>query len=425
MYLVRIKNLFTDIQIIILVILTAIISFQSCMDLSNDPNKDSDSGKKISVISPVTNGSLQEGNNIIQYSVVQPYSIKFIELYVDDVFIKNIPPNSNGSAPQVSFKVDSSEIGKSISIYLIYYDNDGTSSKSNIVKNILLTGDQRVPFKPYKISLLNFNNGTCNISWKDSSRYVEKYELWRKTEINGTYNLLKELTGNSFNTNDSNLDTNKTYFYKVRGYKNSGYSEFSDEINTDGIIFSGNLIPPTNLTGNTVNGNSVLLNWNDTSENENYFAVERSTNNLLFSRIAGVPANTISYKDSGTGLVVGTTYYYRVKSYSNTDSAVSNTVQIRFSNVVLLAPSNLQASYNSAVKVVELSWTNNDNNTVYIDIERKTQTGQFALLRRVIATTELFLDFNITTNQVYTYRLRGYDLNVYSPYSDPVTVSTY
>ncbi len=35
------------------------------------------------------------------------------------------------------------------------------------------------------------------------------------------------------------------------------------------------------------------------------------------------------------------------------------------------------------------------------------------------------LDFNITNDQVYTYRIRGYDLNTFSDYSNEVTISTF
>lgn len=53
-----------------------------------------------------------EGSNEIVYSISQPYSIKFLELYIDGIFVRNIPPNSNGSAPMIIIQLDSIEIGK-------------------------------------------------------------------------------------------------------------------------------------------------------------------------------------------------------------------------------------------------------------------------------------------------------------------------
>lgn len=404
------------------ILLFGLLLIQSCADFSNDSTQNSDS--KITIITPTSNGNLQEGENNIVYSLTQPYEIKFIELYVNNVFTKNIPPNTNGTAPQITLNLDSSEVGNNISLYLIYYDNNGTSNKSNVVNNIVVTGDLRPPFKPYNLSLINLSGGNYNISWKDSSKNIEKYELWKKDDFASTYYLHKELSGTSFNTNDFNLDTNKTYFYKICGIKSSSPGEFSDEINTKGLISSGDLYPPSNLTAEISGTQSIKLNWIDNSENENYFAVERSTNNISFIRIAAVNPNTISYMDSGNGLLQGTTYYYRIKSFSNSDSAFSNTVQIKLASSILIAPSNLTGNYNNSVGVIELTWVNNDNNNLYIDIERKTESSSFTLLKRVSGSIYLFLDFNVAINQIYTYRIRGYDLNTFSEYSNEVVVST-
>lgn len=406
-----------------LLVLFSLLTFFSCVDLSNDPVQNKwDS--KINIISPTNNGTLEDGNNIISYSLQQPYSIKFIELYVNDKFVKNIPPNSNGTAPEINLYVDSTEIGKTFSLYLIYYDTDGTSSKSNIITNLKIVPDQHLPYKPYKIELINFGNGTCNISWKDSSRYIEKYELWRKVDVSGSYYLHLELSGNDFNTNDFNLDSNKIYFYKIRGVKNSGVSEFSDEINTEGIITSGNIYPPTNVLASLSGSSVIKLTWDDKSNNENYFSIERSTINGTFSKIADLPPNTTSFSDSNN-LTEGVTYYYRIKVFSNSDSAISKTVQIRFYHSVLIAPTIISGEYNSQLSVIELKWTNIDNNILFIDIERKTDSSDYAIIRRVNASVSLFLDFSVFANQIYTYRVRGYDLNNYSAYSNEISISTF
>ena len=407
---------------IFLVLITVLIFIsQSCADLSSDPNS---SNSKIQISLPSNSGTLMEGNNEIIYSIVQPYSIKFLELYINGTFVKNIPPNSNGTAPSISIQLDSTYIGQKLNLYLIYYDTDGTSQKSNTVAEVLVTNDNRVPFKPYNLALLKFNDGSTNISWKDSSRYIEKYELWRKVNFDGEYLLHQELSGKAYNTNDDNLDTSKIYFYKVRGYKSSGFSSFSDEINTAGIISSGNIFPPTNLTANVTGIANVRLNWEDNSDNENYFAVQRSSAGGIFNRIAALTKNATTYLDSGNGTIVGSTYLYRIVAYSNEDSAVSNTVSIKITSGILLPPTNLTATYNSLVRVVQLNWNSSDNNILYFDIERKTELGDFTLIRRIDASNNLYLDFSVETNKVYIYRVRGYDLNRFSEYSNEVTIPT-
>jgi len=416
------KLLITKKRIYTIFIIVLIIISQSCADLSSDPNL---SNSKIQITSPSNNGTLMEGYNEIIYTLEQPYSIKFIELYINGIFVKNIPSNSNGTAPTISIQLDSTYIGQKFNLYLIYYDTDGTSQKSNTVNEVLVTNDNRVPFKPYNCALLKFNDGSINISWKDSSGYIEKYELWRKINLDGEYLLHQELSGKSYNTNDENLDTTKIYFYKVRGYKSSGFSDFSDEINTAGIISSGNLLPPTNLSASVSGISSVILNWEDNSDNENYFAVQRSSAGGIFKRIAALTKNSTTYLDSGNGTIVGSTYLYRIVSYSNEDSAISNTVSIKITSGILLPPTNLTATYNSLVRVIQLNWNSSDNNILYFDIERKTELSDFTLIRRIDSSNNLYLDFSTETNKVYTYRVRGYDLNRFSDYSNEVTISTF
>jgi len=420
------RSLITKKKVFILLLTALLFLSQSCADLSSDPDQNSNqSNSKIQISSPTNNGTLMEGNNEIVYSIAQPYSLKFLELYIDGIFVRNIPPNNNGTAPIINLQLDSTYIGKKLNIHLIYYDTDGNSQKSNAVIQVSVTNDTRIPFKPYNLALLKFNNSSINISWKDSSRYVQKYELWRKINLDGEYLLHQELSGKSYNTNDDNLDTSRIYFYKIRGHKSSGFSDFSNEINTAGIIISGNLFPPTNLSANVSGISNVILNWKDNSENENYFAVQRSSTDGMFNRVAVLLKNTTSYKDSGNGLVVGTIYQYRIAAYSHEDSAISNTVSIKITPGFLLPPTNLTATYDSTIRVIQLYWNSSDNNILYFDIERKTDSGAYTLMRRIDAGVNLYLDFNVEIKKVYTYRIRGYDLNRFSEYSNEVTISTF
>ncbi|OQA67700.1 MAG: hypothetical protein B6D44_08285 [Ignavibacteriales bacterium UTCHB2] len=399
--------------------------YVSCAEWSSEPDNNFNDGKKIQITYPKSGDTISEGLINIYYNVNQPYSTKFLELYINGNFVKNIPPNSDGTLPAINYFFDSAWINKVFNLYLIYYDNEGKSYKSNIISDIIIIKDNHIPFKPYNVRLINFNNDSCNISWKDSSKYIEQYELWRKTDFDGEYLLHQTLSGTFFNTNDNGLDTNKTYYYKIRGIKSSGVSEFSSEVNTSGIFSSGDLLPATNLTLQILEDLSIQVNWTDNSDNENYFSVERSTDNNLFSSVAYLPPNTTQYIDPKNGLILGQTYFYRIKNYSSTDSAVSTVASIVLNSVILNPPTNLSANYDNTVPVVELRWTNNDNKILFFDIERKTENGNFALIKRVNAGNNLYLDFSIVPQQKYTYRIRGFDLIRYSDYSNEVIVSTY
>lgn len=85
--------------------------------------------------------------------------------------------------------------------------------------------------------------------------------------------------------------------------------------------------PPLNLSATAVSFSQIDLSWQDNSNNEDGFEIERSTNGIDYLILATVYSNVASYSDSG--LTIATTYYYRVRAF--------NTIGDRseWSNIVL------------------------------------------------------------------------------------------
>ncbi|MBW1744499.1 MAG: hypothetical protein JRJ47_13885 [Deltaproteobacteria bacterium] len=80
---------------------------------------------------------------------------------------------------------------------------------------------------------------------------------------------------------------------------------------------------PTDLSATAVLESDIALNWQDRSDNEEWFKVERSMDSIDFSEISYVGANITGYTDSN--LLSDTTYYYRVRaSNEGGNSAYSN-----------------------------------------------------------------------------------------------------
>lgn len=84
---------------------------------------------------------------------------------------------------------------------------------------------------------------------------------------------------------------------------------------------------PTNLSASAVSSSQISLSWDDNSDDEIGFKIERRQGQSGdFNQIATVGANVTTYND--TGLTPNTAYYYRVKSYNdNEDSDYSNIAQ--------------------------------------------------------------------------------------------------
>lgn len=91
---------------------------------------------------------------------------------------------------------------------------------------------------------------------------------------------------------------------------------------------------PSNLMASATNAFSAQISWQDNSDNETAFLVERKTGNGSFSQVAALAANTTSF--TNTNLSPGTTYTYRVRArkgvwssnYSNIASVTIPTLTI-------------------------------------------------------------------------------------------------
>lgn len=84
---------------------------------------------------------------------------------------------------------------------------------------------------------------------------------------------------------------------------------------------------PTNVVSKPTSDAQINLTWNDTSDDEIGFRIERSLDKVSWTEIASVGANVNSYSDDG--LNPQTTYFYRVRAYNSAgNSAYSATAKV-------------------------------------------------------------------------------------------------
>jgi len=92
------------------------------------------------------------------------------------------------------------------------------------------------------------------------------------------------------------------------------------------IVVQAPIVPdtPTSLVATTISSIQIYLSWQDNSNDETGFKIERKTGILgTFAEIATLGQSITGYSDSG--LVCGVTYYYRVYAYNASgNSAYSN-----------------------------------------------------------------------------------------------------
>lgn len=120
------------------------------------------------------------------------------------------------------------------------------------------------------------------------------------------------------------------------------------------------IAPPDNLTAEVTSDTTVLLNWEDDSDNEVAFLIERALSlDGAYDQIAQVAADLTAYEDSDIMLETG--YYYRVRGTTGQDTSFYSNTAFAFTSIVqthdrLLYGQSVSLFPNPAQAQVQLSW---------------------------------------------------------------------
>lgn len=377
----------------------------------------------IDILSPITSDTVKIGKNTINYQAADGsggQGLSFYELYVNKTFVKKYTQNTDGTNPIIYLEIDSTLIHTRINYSLKVYNLTGKSKESKLQENIFVK--DKVPTAPSSLLLSRVNDFTVMLKWNDNSKNETGYELWRKDIGNGTvidYRIIKTLAVNTISTTDGSLSPYIDYYYKVRAVNQSGYSDYSNEINTSSLPGG-----PWNLQAEATGTSLVRLTWIDFAINEQGFQIERTdpfTNNYKVLAITG--PNETEYIDNSVS--ASSSYKYRVAYFTQTtQSGYSNEASISTYYTDVQAPTNLNGTLYPG-PALKLTWTDNSKNlskgTV---IERKVGTnGQYIEIGSTASDVFEFFDQTVNSGTTYFYRIRQKLGNkVYTPYSSILRV---
>lgn len=180
---------------------------------------------------------------------------------------------------------------------------------------------------------------------------------------------------------------------------------------------------PTTLTSRSASSSQIVLTWQDNATNEAGFRIQRcqDTGCTNFVRIRTVAANDASHTDRG--LTADTTYRYRVRAYGSVGD--SDFTDIITATTGPVAPTNLQGTVASSNQI-NLTWTDNSINELRYKVERCAHSDctNFVHIATVAANATTYQNSGLAPGATYRYRVRGYNRNGNSTYSNVVTKTT-
>lgn len=183
-------------------------------------------------------------------------------------------------------------------------------------------------------------------------------------------------------------------------------------------------VAPTNATAVPVSSSAIDLTWQDRSDNETEFRVERQRQAGSWSEIVRLGAGATTHSD--TDLDADIEYCYQIiASNAVGDSPPSPTVCATptVPGVAPRAPSGVSAAAVSS-SAIDVTWIDSSDNEDEFRIDRRRAGGSWSFLTTLGANTTALPDRGLDADTRYCYRVIAANAFGTSPRSDVACAST-
>ncbi|KQS34059.1 fibronectin type III domain-containing protein [Dyadobacter sp. Leaf189] len=262
-----------------------------------------------------------------------------------------------------------------------------------------------------------------NLSWKDNSGDQESgFEIYRDPGLGTNFTLLATVDRNVTSYEDRSVSPLSTYNYRVRAISRGQQSRYSN----DASASTPEAPPqsPGDLIAR-VNGLNVNLTWNGNNGGGTRFILERAnmTEGTAFRQIAVVEySRSLAYEDRS--LSPATTYCYRVMAVNNSGtSGYSNTACADIASLVPTAPARLNAVAVSESSI-ELTWADISDNETGFELQRSADGSAFSKLTDIGSGKSSYQDNGLAKRTRYWYRIRAFNANGSSGFSNVAEATT-
>ena len=198
-----------------------------------------------------------------------------------------------------------------------------------------------VPNGPFGLVVTPFSPTEIVLNWHDNADNEAGFAVERSLGNSGNWTVVNLLPANTTTFDDTTLQASTVYTYRVRAFNAIGSSSYAgpnsaETLPTGSTTHTHTPTPPTvttvpngpyAITGHSIPGTGISLQWHDNSDNEDGFILERQTGNGLFEPLTELPPGSISYIDNTA--IAGDTYTYRVYAFNDLgDSSIATSSPI-------------------------------------------------------------------------------------------------
>jgi chitodextrinase len=249
------------------------------------------------------------------------------------------------------------------------------------------------------------------LTWDDRSSNETGFLLERR-EGAGEWAQVAAPAANERSYLDDGVAPDRSYTYRLRARNLEGESPYSAEASVSTPVPP--IAAPSGLQARAESSTRIRLTWNDESDNETGFEIER-WNGREFVRIAATGPGAAGFTDAD--LASNTAYRYRVRAVAEYGaSEYAGPVSTKTKNGPPTAPGALVAKAKAGGKI-RLTWEDRSNNETEFRLVRKEGAGLFKEVAKLDANTRSYTDPGLTPGRTYSYRLRALNRLGSSPFT--------
>lgn len=203
------------------------------------------------------------------------------------------------------------ENGSAFNLYM-----SGSLDKPDVPEKPTPVVDAKKEFMKQSVKSLSASKASyqsAKLSWKKVSN-ADGYYIYRATSKTGSFKKIATVKGLKYT--DSKLTCGRTYYYKVRAYKNIKGENVKSVYSS---VRSARPVLDKAAVSLSTKKNAVTIKWKKVSGASGYCVYSATSKNGKYTKVKTITGNkTFSYK--ATKLKAGKKYYYKVRAYRNVNN---------------------------------------------------------------------------------------------------------
>ncbi|MCK4639708.1 MAG: fibronectin type III domain-containing protein [Candidatus Marinimicrobia bacterium] len=261
---------------------------------------------------------------------------------------------------------------------------------------------------PNNLQLSQQNIHTVLLSWNFSGDKYNGYLIDRKIGSDSWQIAYDTVACEIHSYTDTSAVPTESHTYRIYSYADENQSSSISKDIT--LVFPA----PENLQLTQLSDTTVALQWQDKSDGEDGFIINRKKDSGTWeTEIKKTTATT--WTDSTVS--PGSAYSYQVKAFRGIKT--SPAVESQYQNI-FQAPSNLSAAIIDD-QSLRLTWTDNCSFESGYRVERNDGSG-FIQITELNANVTTYKDEGLTYGQSYSYRIKTYTSQNESDYSNELQI---